>query len=282
MKASESYFNTKDGQSLYFQKWVPGEVKACLLLVHGLGEHSSRYNELSLKMSERGIAVFSFDGRGHGKSVIEKPNAYIANYEYYLDDSDEMVTICQNNYSELPLFLMGHSMGGGMVAAYLLKYSPKVNGVVLSSSLLKPSSDVSKLLILASGLLSFLLPKIKTIKVDSTKLSHDLEVVKNYQSDPLVYQDGLPARTGHELLKMMRFIQNNVLNFKTPILMVHGTGDMLTPVEGTEDFYQRINSEDKTCLIYPELYHELFNELSKEEITHEVINWIVSRFPING
>jgi alpha-beta hydrolase superfamily lysophospholipase len=277
MKHIESSLSTFDGHELFVQKWLPDHIKAYVIIVHGLGEHSGRYSEFAAKLVENELGVIAFDGRGHGKTAKKLPDAYIENYELYIKDVDFVVTGIKLEFPQVPIFLLGHSMGGGMVSAYMLHNFPKVNGVVLSSALLAPSTNVSKVLIFLSGFLSYLTPKIKTIKIDNTKLSHDQEVIKDYQMDPLVYHQGLPARTGYELVRMMNFIQINAQKFTTSVLMIHGTSDSLTPVEGTKGFFNKIGSEDKICKLYPGLYHELLNETSKVEITQEVIDWIMNR-----
>jgi alpha-beta hydrolase superfamily lysophospholipase len=277
MTAKPSEFTTFDGSVLIVQKWIPNEIKACVVIIHGLGEHSGRYEHIASQMMDNNCLVVAFDGRGHGKSDLPKPTAYIKNYKDYLKDIHEVMLRVKAEYQELPFFMIGHSMGGGMLAAYLLTYNPEVTGVILASSLLKIGEEVSKGLIFMSGILSGFIPKLPTIKVDVSKLSHDQEVVLQYQNDPLVYHSGVPARTGNELLKMMKFIELHVNKFSFPVLMIHGTRDMITPVNGTEQFFSKISSKDKACRLYPGLYHELFNETSKEEVLKDVMDWIKDR-----
>jgi alpha-beta hydrolase superfamily lysophospholipase len=278
MKHFETEYLTHDQVKLFLQAWMPdAQPSAALLLVHGLGEHSSRYEHLAKKLVDAQIAVFTFDGRGHGKSSPPKPTAFFGDYLDYLQDIDALYEKVKKYVPDVPSFIFGHSMGGGLVAAYALKYQPNAQGIILSAPALKPGEEVSRLMIHASPVISRLFPKLKALQLDSTKISRDPEEVKKYQIDPLVYHEGIPARTGNELLKMMAYIEQNRDQFHYPVLLLHGTGDQLTNIKGTESFFRHIPSTDKTFHRYPDLFHELINEFEKESILQDILDWIEVR-----
>jgi len=277
MKHLETSYTSHDGLKLYLQAWMPEQPKAAVLIVHGLGEHSSRYAHLAKKFVDIDIAVFTFDGRGHGKSCLPKPDAYFSNFEDYLKDIDALFGKVKTYVPNVPAFIFGHSMGGGLVAAYVLKYQPKAKGIVLSAAALKPADDVSQFLIAASSVVSKLAPKLKVLKLDSRKVSHDPAEVKKYEEDPLNYHEAIPARTGFELLRMMKQIEEKSSEFRLPLLLLHGTADMLTNPKGSEEFFRTVSSVDKTFHRYPGLYHELVNEYEKEEIMEDIVKWIEDR-----
>lgn len=277
MKHFETKYTTHDQFELYLQAWMPEEAKASLFLVHGLGEHSSRYSHFVQKLVDQDIAVFTFDGRGHGKSSLPKPTVYFDNYEDYLKDINALFGKVKAYFPGIPSFIFGHSMGGGLVAAYTLEYNPEAKGIILSAAALKPADDVSKLLIAASSIVSKIMPKLKVLQLDSTKISHDPEEVRKYDDDPLVYHEAIPARTGYELLRMMKKIESGLKSFKHPVLMLHGSEDGLTNPKGTEQFFVQISSLDKTFKKYPGLYHELLNEFEKEKVMDDILNWLKER-----
>ncbi|MFC0654675.1 alpha/beta hydrolase [Mongoliitalea lutea] len=277
MKHLETSYQTHDGLTLSLQAWIPDEeARASILLVHGLGEHSSRYSHLAEKLVNEGVSVFTFDGRGHGKSV-SKPTAFFERYEDYLKDIDALYEKIKNYVPQKPSFIFGHSMGGGLVAAYALSFSPNTDGVLLSAPALKPDPKVSPLLIGISSIVSMVAPKLKVLKLDATKISRDEREVQKYKMDPLVYQGAIPARTGSELLKMMQSIREKSTNFKYPILLMHGTNDQMTNPLGTEEFFRSIQSKDKTFHRYEGLYHELINELEKESVIQDIVDWLNER-----
>lgn len=277
MKHFETSYTTHDGLKLYLQAWMPDEeAKASLLLVHGLGEHSSRYLHVAEKLVEAGVSVFTFDGRGHGKSV-PKPTAYFASYKDYLKDIDALFEKVKTYVPQKPSFIFGHSMGGGLVAAYVLEHQPKTDGILLSAPALMPDDNLSPLLIKVSGLVSALAPKLKVLKLDASKISRDAKEVEKYKNDPLVYQNPVPARTGNELLKMMNSSLAAAAQFQYPVLLMHGTADKLTNPKGTEQFFRTISSKDKTFHRYEGLYHELVNEPEKDKIIQDIVDWIKER-----
>lgn len=277
MKHYETTYTTHDGVSLYLQSWLPeSEPKASILIVHGLGEHSSRYLHVAEKLVSEGIAVFTFDGRGHGKSS-SSPTAYFSSYQDYLKDIDALYQKVKDYVSQKPSFIFGHSMGGGLVAAYALEHQPKTDGIVLSAPALMPDEKLSPLLIKVSGLVSAIAPKLNVLKLDATKISRDPKEVEKYLTDPLVYQKAVPARTGNELLTVMNNSLANAAKFQYPVLLMHGTADELTNPKGTEQFFRNISSKDKTFHRYEGLFHELVNEPEKEKIIQDIIDWLKER-----
>lgn len=277
MKHFETAYTTHDKKELYLQAWMPDVPKAALFLVHGLGEHSSRYQHFAERLVREGIAVFTFDGRGHGKSSKPKPTAYFSNYQDYLKDIDALFGKVKSYCKGLPAFIFGHSMGGGLVAKYVIDYKSGAQGVILSAAALKPADNISKPLIAVSSVVSKLAPKLKVLKLDSKFISHDPEEVKKYDEDPLVYSEAIPARTGYELLRMMREIEEKLDHFKVPVLLLHGSDDHLTNPLGSEMLFRKANVEDKTFIRFPGLYHELLNEFEKEKIIDDIVSWLKAR-----
>lgn len=277
MKHLETSYTTHDGLKLYLQAWMPESPKASLLLVHGLGEHSGRYAPMVERLLESGVAVFTFDGRGHGKSASGKPDAFFASYRDYLEDIDRLYEKVTGYFPGIPSFLFGHSMGGGLIAAYVIDYQPKALGVILSSPAIKEAEGTSKLLIAVSGLISKWLPRLKALKLDATQISRIPAEVQAYLTDPLNYIQPIPARTAHEVYQMMQSIQAKAASFELPVLVVHGTADGLTNPKGSELFMEKAQSEDKTLKLFPGAYHELIHDLEAEEMIQTVVEWIKER-----
>lgn len=274
----ETFHETADGKKLYLQAWEPeSERKAAMLLVHGLGEHSSRYAHLAEYLNAKGIAVYTFDGRGHGKSSKPKVTAYFERASIYVKDVDDLYNKMKDYVGEAPCFIFGHSMGGGMVAQHVLAHQPDTKGVILSAPALMAGDDISPFLIKISGFLSKVAPKLKAVKLDSSHLSHDPQVKKDYDADELVYSKGIPARTGAELLNMIDEIQANMDQFDLPVLLLHGTEDHLTNINGTKLLYSKASSQDKTLKLYEGFYHELVNEVEKERVMKDIADWILER-----
>jgi len=277
MKHLETSYESHDGKKLYLQAWMTDKPKASLLLIHGLGEHSSRYMPIVEKICGLGVSVFTFDGRGHGKSAIGKPSAYFESYKDYLKDIDALFQKVKSYVPGVPAFLYGHSMGGGLAAAYVLDYKAEAAGVILSSPAIKEAEGTSKLLIAVGGIISKYFPRFKALKLDATKISRIPSEVEKYLNDPLVYTEAIPARTGNELLTMMRSIQKKASDFDLPLLLIHGSADGLTNPKGSEIFFEKAKSKDKTLKIFPGGFHELINDSDRDEVIEFIVKWMKER-----
>jgi alpha-beta hydrolase superfamily lysophospholipase len=277
MKHLETSYETHDGKKLYLQAWMTESPKASMLLVHGLGEHSGRYLHLVEKLTEIGVSVFTFDGRGHGKSAVGKPDAYFDSYQDYLKDIDALFGKVKSYVPGVPAFLYGHSMGGGLVAAYVLDFKPEVTGVILSSPAIKEAEGTSKLLMAVGGIMSKYFPRFKALKLDASKISRIPAEVEKYLNDPLVYTDTIPARTANELLLMMGSIQKRANEFDLPVLLIHGSADGLTNPKGSEILLEKARSKDKILKVFLGGYHELINDSDREEVMDVIIRWLKER-----
>ncbi len=269
-------FTTAEGQKLFRQSWsAENQNKATLVIVHGYAEHSSRYDQAAAFFNDNGITVKTFDLRGHGQS--DGPAAYVNNFDEFLDDLDEFWKVEGLAKLDQPVFLLGHSMGGLIVANYCLKRKPKLSGVLLSAPALKISDDVSPVLQKISGVIASIAPKLPTIKLDSKAVSRDPEVVSKYESDALNYRGGTKARMGSEILKATKFVQSNMHKFDLPFIVMHGTADKLTDPLGSQQIHQRASSKDKTLKLWKGLYHEIMNEPEKEQVLQLMLDWIEKR-----
>lgn len=274
MKYTEFQFNTNEGSVLYAREWQPeNELQGVICLVHGLGEHSGRYDHLALALSQAGYVLLSFDQRGHGKSFGKRGHA--PSYEMLLDDIESFIHESLQRFPYLPTFLYGHSLGGNLVLNYVLRRQPKFAGVIVTSPWLRLSVEPSLLL---RQLASFLNKWWPTFSMSSglelNALSHDLIVVNTYKADPLVHNRisvGLFVAADQAGLWAIE----NAAQFDLPLLLMHGGGDRITSVGATKLFASSIQ-KDCTLKIWPDLYHELHHEPEKEEVISYLINWLKS------
>lgn len=273
MKHVEADFLNRKGNYLYYQNWIPnGKSKAVLLIVHGLAEHSGRYKNVIEFFIPRGYTVYSFDYTGHGKSGGKK--GYIERFSYYLDDLESFLALVRSKHSENKIFIIGHSIGATISAAYAINHQKEVDGLILSGTIVKPGTSLSKMKVAIANLLSFALPKIGVDRLDVSTISRDKAVVDAYKNDPLVYHGRISARLGAELIKAMKNLMHQMPQIKLPILIMHGTRDQLGDPEGSQLLYQRVSSMDKTLKLYNDFYHEIFNEPGYEQVLIDIEEWI--------
>jgi len=276
MKHLEGQFKGLRNLNLYYQCWLPSnEFKAILLIVHGLAEHSGRYTNLVNYFVPRGYAVYGFDQRGHGKS--DGLRGYVDKFSNFVNDLNTFLSIVHSRQHDARIFMVGHSIGGTIAAAYAIFHQDDFDGLILSGATLKVGAGVSAGLIIAARVLSLLLPKAGLYVIDATAVSRDKGVVSAYVSDPLVYRGKIRARLGIELIKAMETLQRQMPKIYLPILVLHGTADQLSDPEGSKILYARVSSRDKTLKLYEGFYHEIFNEPECEQVFADVEAWLATR-----
>ena len=183
MKYQEGYLKGVRDTDIYYQYWLPeGEPKAILLVVHGLAEHSGRYMNVVNFLVPSGYAVYGIDHIGHGKS--DGKRVYVKRFQDYTKTLKNYFDMIREWQPEKPIFLIGHSMGGLISAAYLLENQDELSGAVLSGPGIKVPDNISQAIIFVGNMLSIIMPKAGLIQLDAEGVSRDPAVVDAYVNDP--------------------------------------------------------------------------------------------------
>ena len=272
-------FDGVGGRRIFWQAWLPpGPCRGVVVISHGAGEHSGRYLHVADRLTREGYAVYALDHRGHGHSA--GPRALIDRMDNAVADLDWLVLHARNEHgaqarSEIPLFLLGHSMGGTISLCYAMRHQDRLDGLALSAPLaaLEAASPVVRV---AAKLLSALTPRLPVIAVDSSLVSRDPAVVAAYDADPLVHHGKLPARTVAELADAVASFPAGVAGITVPTLILYGTADGLCPPAGSVMVGQRIGAADRTVKSYPGLYHEILNEPEQEQVMDDLCAWLAA------
>ena len=272
----EERFAVRGGLNLYYRSWLPPtDPLAVVVMVHGICEHGGRYAPVAEKLCSRGYAFYALDLRGHGRS--EGDRLLIAAFDNYLDDLEVLLARVAEQQPGRPVFLLGHSMGGAIVARLALRRRPQIRGLILSAAALRIAGNVFPVLRKLARLMSRVWPRLRLVRLGSGMLSRDPRVVADFRSDPLVYQGKFPVRTGAEILEAAQDIQERMESIDVPLLILHGTGDRLTDPRGSWELYTRAQSSDKTLKLYQGLYHDLLHEPEWEQISDEILDWLGPR-----
>ena len=273
MDHREGNFKGVRNAKTYYQAWLPeGNVKAVLLIVHGLGEHSGRYMNVVNHFVPLGYAVYGLDHIGHGKS--EGKREFVERFEDYTDTLTVYCEMVKGRQPGKPLFLLGHSMGGLITSCYLLDHQADFIGAVISAPLIKASGNISPVTILMGKILSALAPKMGLLALDVNAISRDPKVVKAYVNDPLVFHGKTPSRLAAELLKAMMRVMAEAGKITLPFIVLQGSEDKLVDPAGAQTLYDKASSKDKTIRIYEGLYHEVFNEPERARVLKDVETWL--------
>lgn len=273
MKHQEGTFKGIRDASIYYQCWLPeGEPKAVLLVVHGLAEHSGRYVNVVNHFVPLGYAVYGVDHVGHGKSSGTR--MYVERFEDFTDTLKIYFDMVRHWQPDKPIFLVGHSLGGLIGAAYLLDHQAELKGAVLSGPAVKVPDTISPTTIFVGKVFSALMPKLGLIGLEAEGVSRDPAVVQAYVSDPLVCHGKTTARLAAELLKAMRRVTAEATKITLPILILQGSADKLVDPKGAQMLYDTVSSADKTIKIYDGLYHEVYNEPEHDRVLGDVKAWL--------
>jgi alpha-beta hydrolase superfamily lysophospholipase len=266
-------FNIKlsNGQILKGMIQSPGEnTKAVIILVHGLGEHVQRYLQWAGLFKNEGIGFLGVDLPGHGLSQGNRGN--IRSYAL----TDEMISIllksCKQMFPGCPVYLYGHSLGGGIVLDYILRKKPGIKGAIVTSPWLRLSFEPPKSKLIMASIMKNLIPGlIQPSGLDVNHISHDEAVVEKYSSDPLVHGK-ISVSLFDEAMSAAKYSLAHASELKIPTLLFHGSDDLITSPDGSREFAEKTSMVE--LKIWNGGYHELHNEPFRDEVFKYILNWI--------
>lgn len=247
------------------REWVPESTpRAVVVLVHGIAEHSGRYERTGSLLSDAGFLVRSFDLIGFG--ATGGPRGDITDWSLYHDQIERHLVWARGQ--GVPVVLMGHSMGGTLAAGYVLAGRPVPDLLVLSAPALGGGAGWQKVL---AGVFSKIAPTLAiSNSLKGEQLSRDPAVGEAYFADPLVYAKSTP-RLGAALFAAMTEVTENAPRLEIPTLVLHGGMDSIVPPQSTALLGDLPGVERR---LYPQLRHEILNEPEGPEIVGEIVDWL--------
>lgn len=265
----------QDGVNIFAQEWEPDSpVRGVIALVHGLGEHSGRYEHVANWFNQKGFAVLSMDLRGHGQTPGAR--GHIPGYDSALLDIDLLIDEAAKKYPELPIFLYGHSLGGALVLYHSLNRRAKLRGVIATSPGLVPATPPSGITLWIAKTASKIAPSMLIDNnLDVTGLARDPQVIQRYTTDPLVHGK-ISARLGLDLIQNGLWIIEHGAEFPLPLLLMVGSADRLVNPDAVRKLAKVIPANRLTFVEWEGYYHELHNEPEKELVFQEMLKWLES------
>ena len=282
INATHSTLTTADGTTLHVTDYLPdtftASASASIVLMHGLGEHSGRYQHVAAFFCARGFAVRAYDHRGHGRSGGARGD--VPQEDTLLNDAVQIIEDWNQKMGPTgaPPFLLGHSMGGLFAARFAVAQLLPLSGLILSSpALALPLSAPQKLLL---KILSTIAPGLAVGNgLKQRYLSHDTAVVQAYRTDPLVHNK-ITARLLLAMLAAISVAQRDAKLLQIPTLLVFAGDDHLVDPAGSPAFFKSLNPGIGTLHRYEHLYHEIFNELDAKSVFADVGNWLETQVQI--
>jgi lysophospholipase len=274
IERDDLWTHSADGTPLFVRSWRGRAPRASVAIVHGLGEHSGRYDHVGAFLAERGFDCWAGDCRGHGLSP--GPRVHVDDFTRYVEDAGAFLALAPPGR---PAFLLGHSQGGLVALLRGLRHPCRLAGVVASSPYLAAHPDAAPRalkLALASALRRIAPGFLVATGLPTGALSHEPSVERDYLADPLVSRKASPG-----WLRASRAAQEEVRagapRFPLPALVMAAGEDHLVDPPAIRDWAARAPAATTTFIEWPGLFHEMFNETEKEKVLETVVEWMSSR-----
>ena len=276
MKHYEMTWKSHDNLAIFAQAWEPTmpQPRAIVCLVHGLGEHTSRYAHVAEAFGREGYILFGADLRGHGRSGGVR--GHISSIEDFMKDIDVSLEQARLRYPGLPIILYGHSLGGIQVLNYGLTRKPNIKGVIATSPGLHTALEKQYPKVLMAKVFGALMPAtVIASGLDPRNISHDEKVVQAYSNDPLVH-DKVSLGFGKIMIGITSWVLSHAGGFSLPLLLMHGKADMIAFPSSSTEFAASLKGKC-TLVLWDDAYHELHNEAEKEEVFKTMTLWMDAR-----
>jgi alpha-beta hydrolase superfamily lysophospholipase len=247
-------------------------ARGTVLLVHGLGEHMGRYAHVAAQLNAWGFHVRGYDHYGHGLSsgargTLPTPHRLL----------DDLARVIDHTRASTPqpthrLILLGHSMGGLVVARAVAEQLRPVDGLVMSSPALSTDTNWIQKLLLAT--LPHVAPQLCVDNgLDATWIARDTQAVQAYKNDPLVHRKISPA-LGAWIVDQGAATLAHAAQWHMPTLLLYAGQDRLVRPEGSAVFAQAAPSHLVTAHCYKAMYHEIFNDPAVDQVFADLRAWL--------
>lgn len=273
MTREEGWFEAVEGGSLYRQQWSGPGPRVPVVIVHGGGEHSGRYEETAARLVQEGYAVHAFDLPGHGRSPGKR--GHVRSFDVYVESLRRFITQVSAEHAGQPPVLIGHSLGGLVATLYAVRHPETLRCLVLSSPLWGLSVPVPGWKRAIARILSPLWPSLTLGRPRSTgaTLSHDPQVEARYLSDPLVHFMA-SVRLYTEIQDRCRQLPRLLPELKAPLLLMQAGADRVVSPEAVKRLFPLVGAAQKRLILYEGFYHELFNEVDKERVFRDLLSFL--------
>jgi alpha-beta hydrolase superfamily lysophospholipase len=277
-EATEHVAVMSDGVELAYRAWLPPTpAKKALLLFHRGHEHSGRWQETVEGLALDDVAVFAWDGRGHGKSPGERGSA--TNLARVIKDVEEFVRHISERYQIglEDMIVLGHSVGAVIVAAWVHDYAPPIRGMILAT----PAFRVKLYVPLAVPFLRlrqklFGAGYIKSY-VKARVLTHDREQAERYHADPLIFRQ-IAVNILLDLFDTSTRLLEDAGAITVPTLILSAGSDWVVKLSAQRKFFGRLSSPVKRMEVLPGFYHAVFHEKDRHRLLAKVGDFIHERF----
>jgi alpha-beta hydrolase superfamily lysophospholipase len=249
--------------TLYAEVWPHPDARYIAIVVHGYAEHIGRYAHVIERLAADGATVYGLDHLGHGRSEGER--ALITEGEHLTTDLQLLVELARSENPDLPVVMIGHSMGGLIATRYAQTHPGNLDALVLSGPVIGANPAIAALLVL---------DPVPEVPIDPAVLSRDPAVGEAYLADPLVYNGPFKPETLRALFAGVAAVAEGPGFGSLPVLWIHGADDALVPYGSVAEAFEHVRGEASEERAYPGARHEIFNETNRDEVLDDVVAFI--------
>jgi acylglycerol lipase len=268
-------FKGVGGLNIFVRSWRPeGRAPRALVVIsHGVNSHGGYYEWTAEQLVTAGFSVYAIDHRGRGKSEGER--FYVETVADYVADLKTLIDLAKSHEPGLPAFLLGHSAGGVIACSYALDHQADIAGLICESFAFQVYAP--DLALAAVKGLTHIVPHAHVLKLPIEEFSRDKAAVEAMQADPLIAGEVQPIATVAALVRADERLEREFPLIKLPVFILHSTTDKVTKPSGSQMFYDRAGSQDKTLRLYEGHAHDLLNDIGKEGVLADIRSWIEAR-----
>jgi alpha-beta hydrolase superfamily lysophospholipase len=272
LQIEEGLFKGYDGCELFFQTWTQSSPKAVILGIHGLGEHVDSYKLLALGLQDSGYQLIMSDLRGHGRSSGKRG---VGTIDEFILDIKLFFGVMKERFPGLPIFLLGHSMGGLVLLKLLIRHgSLGALGAVFSSPLMGVTVEIPAIKRKSATVLAALTPNITLYnEIPLTNLSHNKEHIAGMEIDHMRH-NRISPKLFVEMLNSMDYVVKCADKIQLPVLFQLAGDDKVVSRSKSEALYEKLTAPDKEMFIYNQFYHEIYNESGREKPISDMKKWL--------
>jgi acylglycerol lipase len=275
--ANQETIESTDRLKIFFRSWRPeGDARGFVVIVPGFNAHSGYYAWVAEQFVSLGLAVYALDLRGRGKSDGER--FYVKTFDDYVSDVEAVAKVAKSREAGLPFFLLGHSAGGVVACLYTLDHQSDIAGLICESFAHELPAPEFVLAVFKG--LAHVAPHAHILHLPNESFSRNPQAVKAMNEDPLIAHETQPTQTMAAMVHADERLKRDFQLITLPVLILHGTLDKNTKPSGSQHFFDRAGSADKTLKLYEGGFHDLLNDVDKEAVMRDIKGWVDKRLPL--
>ncbi|XP_057369577.1 monoglyceride lipase-like [Daphnia carinata] len=271
----------KCGKKLHCRYWEPTvSPRGLVMLIHGLAEHLGCYDELGCRLAAENFLAFGHDHVGHGMS--DGHRVHVESIDEYVTDILNHIQLMREEHPQIPIFAVGHSMGGMILLSAALKEPSAFDGVVLMGPLIFIDPALaSPVKLWAARLLSRVTPQLAVSSLDVADITSDEAEQELIKNDPLIWHGGVKCKWATATHECLVEINKKLTSMKVPFAVLHAEQDKLCNVQGSHALFEKAQVKDKHLKVYPNGRHHLYREtqIIRQEVLDDTVSWICQRAP---